>query len=261
MKKVYIPFAAVVVALVLAVPALADVPMLLNYQGRLTDPSGNPKNGTFTMQFAVYDAETGGNQLPTGTPWSETQSVTVTNGVFNVLLGSATALPATLFQGGPSDASGPLRFLEVTVSGEVLTPRRRIVSAAYALGDVAGALPASYASGVITHTSSTTQSIATSFATSFTPKIITIYYRLSASTTFNTVSSGIAVFDGTTYKAGFIPEQGVDANPPVIGHGLCTVGLGVTSVTSSGFTITEQYNCSGTPTITMNEHWFAVATN
>jgi hypothetical protein len=133
MKKAYIPFAAVVVALVLTVAALADVPNLLNYQGRLTDPSGNPKNGTFTMQFAVYDAESGGNQLPSGSPWSETQSVTVTNGVFNVLLGSVTALPTNLFEGGPSDASGPLRFLQVTVSGEALAPRRRISSAAYSM--------------------------------------------------------------------------------------------------------------------------------
>ncbi len=93
MKRTFKCIVAISVALLLATRAAADAPNLLNYQGRLTDPSGNPKNGTFTMQFAVYDAETGGNQLPSGTPWSETQSVTVTNGVFNVLLGSVTALP------------------------------------------------------------------------------------------------------------------------------------------------------------------------
>ena len=119
--------------LLLACGAFAQVPMLLNYQGQLSDPSGNPKNGTFTMQFAVYDAESGGNQLPSGGPWSETQSVTVNNGVFNVLLGSVTALPGALFAGGPSDSAGPLRFLQVTVNSETLTPRRRIVSAAYAV--------------------------------------------------------------------------------------------------------------------------------
>jgi hypothetical protein len=59
--------------------------------------------------------------------------VTVTNGVFNVLLGSVVVLPPELFQGGSSDASGPLRFLQVTVSGEVLAPRRRIASAAYGI--------------------------------------------------------------------------------------------------------------------------------
>lgn len=51
------------------------------------------------MQVAVYDAETGGDQLPAGTPWSEMQSVTVTNGVFNLLLGSVTALPAMTLHG------------------------------------------------------------------------------------------------------------------------------------------------------------------
>ncbi|MBI4515792.1 MAG: hypothetical protein HY699_08250 [Deltaproteobacteria bacterium] len=137
MKRTPTWIIAVTLAL-LANTVAADAPNLLNYQGRLTDPSGTPKNGTFTMQFAVYDAESGGNQLPSGTPWSETQSVTVTDGVFNVLLGSVTALPANLFEGGPSDASGPLRFLQVTVDGEALTPRRRIASAAYAVRSSSG---------------------------------------------------------------------------------------------------------------------------
>ncbi len=119
-------------------PISADVPMLLNYQGRMTDPGGTPQNGTFTMDFAVYDAEAGGSQLPSGSPWSETQSVTVTNGVFNVLLGSETPLPTNLFEGGPADPSGPLRFLQVVVEGEALAPRRRIVSASYAIGGTAG---------------------------------------------------------------------------------------------------------------------------
>ncbi len=67
MKAIHAVVTAAFVA-VLSAQALAQVPMLLNYQGRLTDPSGNPKNGTFTMQFAMYDAETGGNQLPSGSP-------------------------------------------------------------------------------------------------------------------------------------------------------------------------------------------------
>lgn len=124
---------ALAVWMLLAGAARAQVPNLLNYQGRLTDPSGNPSNGAFTMTFAMYDAVSGGNPLPSGSPWAETQNVTVTDGSFNVLLGSVTALPSNLFQGGPLDASGPLRFLQVTINGEALTPRRRIVSAAYVL--------------------------------------------------------------------------------------------------------------------------------
>jgi hypothetical protein len=133
MRKILIP-AVLGLAITLPAVAVAAAPMLLNYQGHLAAPDGTPKNGTFAMQFSVYDAASGGNQLPTGTPWSETQNVTVTAGVFNVLLGSVTALPTSLFEGGPTDAAGPLRFLNVVVDGETLDPRKRIGSAAYAIG-------------------------------------------------------------------------------------------------------------------------------
>ena len=130
----------------------AAVPMLLNYQGRLSAPDGTPKNGSFTMVFSFYDAEDGGDALPSGTPWSETQTVTVTDGVFNVLLGSVTALPATLFEGGPSDSAGPLRFLHVVVDGETLAPRRRVASAAYAISG--GSASGSDVSVRVTHAAS-----------------------------------------------------------------------------------------------------------
>ena len=62
-------------------PRAQGAPQLLNYQGRLTDASGAPRNGSFTMGFAIL----GGPSA-----WSETQGVTVTNGFFSALLGSVT---------------------------------------------------------------------------------------------------------------------------------------------------------------------------
>ncbi len=113
-------------------------PLLLNYQGHLKNASGMPQNGTFSMTFRFFDAETGGNQLPATAPWQEVQSVAVVDGSFNVLLGSVTNLPDNLFDGGPTDLKGPLRFLEIAVADETLAPRMRIASAAYALGSRAG---------------------------------------------------------------------------------------------------------------------------
>ncbi|MDX2168192.1 MAG: hypothetical protein SF182_14045, partial [Deltaproteobacteria bacterium] len=107
--------------------AAADVPNLINYQGRLTDPSGVPKNGSFTMKFTVVDG--GGSSLG----WTETQTVAVEDGFFNVQLGSVTPFPSGLFTGAPSDSYGPLRYLQVMVNGETLVPNRRITSAAYSL--------------------------------------------------------------------------------------------------------------------------------
>ena len=85
------------------------------------------------MTFKVFDAEAAGNALPSGTAWEETQNVEVVDGIFNVLLGDVTPLPVELFDGEPTDAAGPLRFLEAMVGGETLVPRRRLTSVAYAL--------------------------------------------------------------------------------------------------------------------------------
>mgnify|MGYP003525576208 CR=1 FL=1 len=65
-----------------AIDALAQAPQLLNYQGRLTDANGAPRNGSFPMSFAIL----GGTSS-----WSEAQTVNVANGFFSVLLGSVTS--------------------------------------------------------------------------------------------------------------------------------------------------------------------------
>ena len=104
-----------------ALDAFAQAPQLLNYQGRLTDASGNPRNGSFPMSFAIL----GGTSS-----WSEAQTVNVANGFFSVLLGSVTPFPADLFTSGQTDAFGPLRYRRVSVNGETLSPDIRIVSAA-----------------------------------------------------------------------------------------------------------------------------------
>ncbi len=108
--------------------AQAPSSTLLSYQGTLTDEQGNPVTAPVTMQFALHDASTGGNLK-----WGpETQSVQVTDGLFNVLLGSVTAID-------PANLTGDL-WLDIIVNGEQLTPRERITTVPYAME--AGTLPA-----------------------------------------------------------------------------------------------------------------------
>jgi hypothetical protein len=98
-------------------------PRLLNYQGYLTDTLGNPiTNPTVSMTFAIFDAVSSGNQK-----WTETQStVSVNKGIFHVLLGSVTPIPDSVF------ATSANRWLALTVAGQILSPRTRIVSAPFA---------------------------------------------------------------------------------------------------------------------------------
>lgn len=67
----------------------AAVPHAINYQGFLTNPGGTPLNTTVSIVFTLYDdpALSGQHQL-----YTETQSVPVVNGVFNVLIGPQQAV-------------------------------------------------------------------------------------------------------------------------------------------------------------------------
>src|SRR5882724_535594 len=63
-------------------------PMLIPFQGRLTDQQGRPyTNGQYSITFTIYDQAVGGASL-----WSERhEKVGVINGTVNVFLGSITA--------------------------------------------------------------------------------------------------------------------------------------------------------------------------
>ncbi len=100
----------------------AQIPKLINYQGKLNDANGLPVNGTRSITFSIYESAAGGSAL-----WSETHaSVTVTDGIFSILLGSVTDLGDLDF-----DKS---YYLGIKIgSGTELTPRKQIVSAAYAM--------------------------------------------------------------------------------------------------------------------------------
>jgi hypothetical protein len=100
--------------------ASADVPHLINYQGRLTDSGGTPLNGSYNLTFRIYDAETAGNLL-----WEETQTgIAIQRGIFSILLGSVQNL---------SLAFDKPYFLEIKVGEELMSPRQRISSVGYAL--------------------------------------------------------------------------------------------------------------------------------
>jgi hypothetical protein len=125
MKRMVLLAVTVIVAVLgLASLATADVPQMINYQGRLTDDSGDPLDTTVSVVFTIYDDSAEGTAK-----WSETHpSVTVVNGLFNVILGAGSppvAIHDTVF-------NGPDRYLGITVGSDPeLSPRTHLVSAGY----------------------------------------------------------------------------------------------------------------------------------
>lgn len=71
----------------------AAPPATLSYQSRLLNASGARVNGTVNITFRIYDVLTGGTKL-----WEETHTgVTVTDGIFSVILGKSTSLATLAF--------------------------------------------------------------------------------------------------------------------------------------------------------------------
>ncbi len=130
MKTVKISIFLAVMALAASL-ALADIPQLINYQGRILDASGSTvPDGNYDISFSIYDAATGGEMK-----WSEIQgSVPVTDGFFSTVLGSVTPLSDTVFGGSE-------RYLEIGIGGEAISPRIQFTSGGYAfrIGTVDGA--------------------------------------------------------------------------------------------------------------------------
>ncbi len=134
---------------------LAQPTPTINYQGKLTDPTGLAvADGPYAMEFRLYTAVTGGTLL-----WTETltgaNEVSVVNGLFSIMLGSTTPLSSV-------DFNQPL-FLSINVEGDgEMVPRKPFgtVPAAFEAQRVGGVASTSFlrsdqadtASGLLTFT-------------------------------------------------------------------------------------------------------------
>jgi len=117
------------------------------YQGRL-DAAGSPANGIYDLQFALFDAASGGTQQ-SGTLTQLTQGVT--NGLFTVELDFGSNFP------------GASRWLQIGVrtnggsSFTTLTPRQKFAATPYAItaGNFSGSITAAQLpAGVVTNSAS-----------------------------------------------------------------------------------------------------------
>ncbi|MBN2280355.1 MAG: hypothetical protein JXQ65_07235 [Candidatus Marinimicrobia bacterium] len=110
-----------VAGVIFVVNIMAQIPQLINYQGHLVNSEGDPLNGSHEIEFRLYDQATSGTLL-----WNEIQTVEVTQGILNVLLGSVSPINPGLFDG--SD-----RFLTLKVGADSeMSPRTKLTSVAYA---------------------------------------------------------------------------------------------------------------------------------
>jgi hypothetical protein len=156
---------AVLLSLALAASAQAQgTPDTISFVARLAD-AGNPVTGSHDLSLALFDAATGGTAV-----WTENRSgVTIPDdGLLYLDLGSVTPLDANVFSGGK-------KYLEVTIDGQLTTPRIVIESTPYAIrsgeashsidSDSLGTHPASFYQARVSNACSSGSAIASIDAT------------------------------------------------------------------------------------------------
>lgn len=111
------------VVFILPLAVHADVPNIVNYQGRLTDDSGAAvSDGIYLVTFSIY---CGSPPLQSWT--SGEQSVLVLGGLLNYQLGSMVEIPEGLF----GNSSECWLGIKVGIDAEI-SPRTRLTSVPYA---------------------------------------------------------------------------------------------------------------------------------
>lgn len=110
----------------------AQVPHMIHYQGKITTPQGYLISDTVSMQISIYRDSIGGTPL-----WTEIQNpVQLDYGIFDILLGTVTPIPDSVFDGN-------VRYLGLRVRNDPeMSPRKAIASVGYAMraGNAGGAM-------------------------------------------------------------------------------------------------------------------------
>jgi hypothetical protein len=129
----------------------------INFQGKLVNGDGtNTTNGSKSIVFSVYSVSSAGSAL-----WSETQSVTTTDGIFRATLGSVTPFSTLI------DFNSDSLYLGVKVGSDAeMTPRIQLTAVPYALNaEKVGGLTVTNTTGTLTVPNGKTISFADAFTT------------------------------------------------------------------------------------------------
>ncbi len=119
----FVLFSSILLSFIAPAYATVGIHKRINFQGKLVNTNGtNVTNGDYSIVFTLYNADSGGTNL-----WDETQTVTVTDGIFQVSLGD---VDTTL---GNVDFNSDLLYLGIKVGADAeMTPRIRFTAVPYA---------------------------------------------------------------------------------------------------------------------------------
>jgi N-acetylneuraminic acid mutarotase len=242
-KKIISLFFVIFLALVvfaISNVSQASINSQINFQGKLTNPDGtNVTNGNYSIDFSIYTVSSGGSST-----WTETQSVAVADGIFNVQLGSVNSLP------GSVDFNSSSLYLGIKVGSDAeMTPRVRLTAAPYAFNSTlfSGLATTDFvqlAQGMQTDASAANPSIAIN-KTGGTAKILQL--QRSGADVLSVNNDGSAVFTNQTDTTSGFQVQ-TAAGTTIVNIDTTNQQLSVRNKTDAASLGSDIFSASGTGT-------------
>lgn len=122
MKKLWISFLLVAVLGWLIPSSPAEVPTLINYQGRLLNGT-NLVNGNVGLSLRLFNVASGGARL-----YEDSNTVAVVDGLYSTFIGDNTTAGSLV-----TALTNEQVWIEMAVNGVAMAPRERLAAAAYSL--------------------------------------------------------------------------------------------------------------------------------
>lgn len=259
-------FTSAVCTLAGALIASAQVPSLINYQGRLTEANGAPVTGSKNFAISIYDAATGGNLL-----YSETiGAVTLdANGVYSFQFGNSGTSNIQVTETIGTTAGSTLSYTKTLSNTPVVANSITVTDGTNSWSQSVGNPGTSATATANTISGFVIGATITNGGSGYTgAPAVTITGSGSGAAATATISGGIVTgITITSAGSGYTGGATITIAPPVIpfrvDYSAGAITATYSSAPSAGRTITATYRY-GTSGITSSlssgaEHWMSIS--